>query len=301
MTLMTVFERLGDPRTGPAQRHDLREMILIALCAVMCGADSWVDVAEWGEDHEDWLKEYRELKHGTASHDTYSRVFRLRDAEVFEACFREWIAGLAGIVEGVVAIDGKTVRGSRDGTNRARHMISAYATARGLCLAQEGVQGKGKELGGIKDRLETLTLKGCTVTLDALGGQVEVAEKILARGGDSLLPVKDNPPSLAEAWQEFFNEGEARGFGRLSIRRHESVEKGQGRIETRRAMGITDLSWLAIDPATLAETRWNREDRTRTRPRGKGLPRGRLLYRESGYCFRRSLRHGGTRSLGDRK
>jgi hypothetical protein len=125
MILMEEFSKLEDPRTGSAKRHDLREMILIALCAVMCGADSGVDVAEWGEDHEDWLKEYLELKHGTASHDTYSRVFRLLDARVFEACFRDWISRLSGSVEGGVAIDGKTVRGSQDGPNTALHRISA--------------------------------------------------------------------------------------------------------------------------------------------------------------------------------
>jgi hypothetical protein len=144
-------------------------MIVIALCAILCGAERWVDVAEWGEDNETWLKKYLELAHRTASHDTFSRVFRLLDAKVFEACFREWVMSLVGVVEGVVAIDGKTVRDSQDGPNTALHMISAYATASGLCLAQEGVRGKGKEIEGVKALLETLTLKGCIVTMDALG------------------------------------------------------------------------------------------------------------------------------------
>ncbi|GHU10725.1 ISAs1 family transposase [Betaproteobacteria bacterium] len=235
---------MEDYRKGPARRHDLHEMILISLCAVMCGADSWVDVAEWAEDNEEWLKEYMTLAHGTASHDTFSQVFRVLDATVFEACFRDWINSLVGVVEGVVAIDGKTVRGSRDGANKTLHMISAFATDSGLCFAQESPQGKGNELAGIKALLETLTLKGCIVTVDALGCQTEVAEKILACGGDYLLAVKDNQPSLAGALKEFFAEGETLGFGRLPISRYETVEKGHGRIETRRAMWITDLSWL---------------------------------------------------------
>jgi hypothetical protein len=111
-------------------------MIVMALCAVLCGADSWVDVAEWAEDNEAWLKRYLVLAHGTPSHDTFSRVFRLLDAQVFEACFREWIGSLVGVESGVVAIDGKTACGSRDGCNTALHTISAYATASGLCLAQ---------------------------------------------------------------------------------------------------------------------------------------------------------------------
>jgi predicted transposase YbfD/YdcC len=244
MTLISVFSRLEDPRTGPAKRYDLQEMILIALCAVLCGADSWVGVADWAEDNEGWLKKYLKLKHGTASHDTFSQVFRVLDGRVFEACFREWIAGLVGIVEGVVAIDGKTVRGSQDGHNTALHTISAYATASGLCLAQESARGKGQEIGAIKALLETLTLKGCIVTIDAIGCQTEIAQKILERGGDYLLAVKDNQPHLAEALREFFDEGEVSGFGRLVVSCHETVEKGHGRIETRRASWVTDLSWL---------------------------------------------------------
>ena len=98
MTLTEAFGGLEDPRTGPARRHDLAEMILMALCAVMCGADTWVDVAEWAEDNEAWLKRYLVLEHGTPSHDTFGRVFRLLDAKVFEACFRAWISRLAGVV-----------------------------------------------------------------------------------------------------------------------------------------------------------------------------------------------------------
>lgn len=124
MTLTEAFTELPDPRTGPAQRHDLAEMILMALCAVLCGAGSWVDCAEWAEDNEAWLKRYLVLEHGTPSHDTFGRVFRLLDAKVFEACFREWVAGLIGVVTGVVAIDGKTACGSRDGHNTALHTIT---------------------------------------------------------------------------------------------------------------------------------------------------------------------------------
>jgi len=244
MTLTEAFTGLDDPRTGPAQRHDLAEMILMALCAVLCGADSWVDCAEWAEDNEAWLKRYLVLEHGTPSHDTFGRVFRLLDAKVFEGCFREWIAGLIGVVAGVVAIDGKTARGSRDGHNTALHTISAYATASGLCLAQEHTRGKGNEIPAIKALLDTLTLKGCIVTIDAMGCQTEIAQKILDRGGDYLLAVKDNQETLATALREFFADGETAGFGTLPVGRHQTVEKDHGRIETRQALWVTDLSWL---------------------------------------------------------
>lgn len=244
MTLTEAFFGVVDPRTGPARRHDLTEMILMALCAVLCGADTWVDVAEWAEDNEAWLKRYLVLEHGTPSHDTFGRVFRLLDAKVFEACFRDWISGLAGVVAGVVAIDGKTACGSRDGHNTALHTISAYATASGLCLGQEHTRGKGNEIPAIKALLDTLALKGCIVTLDAIGCQTEIAQKILDRGGDYLLAVKDNQKDLADALREFFAEGETWGFGSLTISHYQSIEKDHGRIETRQAMWVNDLSWL---------------------------------------------------------
>ena len=244
MTLTEAFAGLGDPRTGPARRHDLAEVILMALCAVLCGADTWVDVAEWAEDNEAWLKRYLVLEHGTPSHDTFGRVFRLLDAKVFETCFRAWISSLAGVVAGVVAIDGKTACGSRDGRNTALHTVSAYATASGLCLGQEHTRGKGHEIPAIKALLDTLALKGCIVTIDAIGCQTEIARKILDRGGDYLLAVKDNQKDLADALREFFADGEIRGFGSLPVSRFQSLEKDHGRIETRQAMWVTDLSWL---------------------------------------------------------
>lgn len=244
MTLVEAFSGLPDPRTGPAQRHDLREMIVMALCAVLCGADTWVDVAEWAEDNENWLKNYLVLAHGTPSHDTFGRVFRILDARVFEAGFRQWIAGMVGVVAGVVAIDGKTACGSKDGRNTALHMLTAYATASGLCLGQEGTRGKGNEISAIKALLDTLYLKGCIVTIDAIGCQTEIAQKILDRGGDYLLAVKGNQEKLAEAMREFFADGTASGFGKLPVSEFSTVEKDHGRIETRKALWVTNLGWL---------------------------------------------------------
>lgn len=244
MTLTEAFAGLQDPRTGPAQRHDLREMILMALCAVLCGADTWVDVAEWAEDNEAWLRRYLALERGTPSHDTFGRVFRILDATIFEQCFRGWIAGMVSAIDGVVALDGKTVRGSRDGENTTLHMISAFATGSGLCLGQAGTRGKGHEIAGIKALLDTLALKGCIVTIDAIGCQTEIAQKIVDQGGDYLLAVKDNQETLAKALREFFAQGEAAGFGALPVTRHQTVGKDHGRIETRNHLWVSDLAWL---------------------------------------------------------
>lgn len=131
MTLQEAFAEVEDHRRGPARQHDLKEMIVMSICAVLCGADSWVDVADWCEGEEDWLKTFLVLAHGTPSHDTFGNVFRVLDATVFERCFRCWVASIVGVAEGVVALDGKTLRGSKDGPNTAVHMVSAYATALG--------------------------------------------------------------------------------------------------------------------------------------------------------------------------
>jgi hypothetical protein len=134
--VIQAFSILPDPRTGPAQRHDLQEIIIMTLSSVLCGADTWVDVAEWAGDNEDWLKKYPVLKNGAPSHDTFGGVFRLLDAAVFEQCFRNWIVDIAGVAKGVIALEGETLCGSRDGKNTALHMVSAFATESGLCLGQ---------------------------------------------------------------------------------------------------------------------------------------------------------------------
>lgn len=242
--LQEAFSSMEDHRRGPARRHDLKEMMVMAICAVLCGADGWVDIADWCEGEKDWLKTFLALKHGTPSHDTFGDVFRVLDAAMFERCFRQWIAGLVGVAQGVVAFDGKTVRGSKDGPNTALHMVSAYATTLRVSLGQEGTAGKGNELAAIKALLETLVLKGCIVTMDALGCQTDIAEKIIAQGGDYVLAVKDNQKHLAEAIVEFFDTAEALDFRHIDVQKRTSVEKDHGRIETRRAVFVPDVSWM---------------------------------------------------------
>ncbi len=247
MTLVETFSGLPDKRRGPARRYVLMETVVMAVCATLCGADNWVEVADWCRDRQEWLREQFgwALKGGTPSHDTFGDIFRVLDGSVFEERFRQWVAGLVGVVEGVVAFDGKTLRGSgKKGSNELLHMVTAYAVGSGLCLAQEGTCGKGHELAGLKNLLEVLILKGCIATTDALGCQTEVAEKIVDRGGDYVLQVKDNQKNLAEAIREFFEEGNQAGFGRLNVQRFEEIEKDHGQIETRRYTWIHDVSWM---------------------------------------------------------
>lgn len=247
MTLVETFSGLPDSRRGPAKRYVLMEMVVMALCAILCGADNWVEVADWCRDRQQWLRERFgwSLKGGTPSHDTFGDLFRVLDAKVFEERFRQWIAGLVGVVEGVVAFDGKTLRGSgKKGSNELLHLVTAYAVGSGLCLAQEGTCGKGHELAGLKNLLDVLILKGCIATTDALGCQTEIAEKIVDQGGDYVLQVKDNQKNLATAIREFFEEGDQAGFGRLDVQRFEEIEKDHGRIDTRRYTWIPDVSWM---------------------------------------------------------
>jgi predicted transposase YbfD/YdcC len=203
-----------------------------------------VDIADWCEEEEDWLRRFLLLPNGTPSHDTFGKVFRVLDGSVFESCFRRWIADLVGVVEGVIALDGKTERGSKDGPNTALHMVSAYATELGVSLGQEGTAGKGNELAAIRALLETLVLKGCIVTMDALGCQTDVAAKIVAQGGDYVLAVKENQKNLSEAIVEFFDTAVALDFRHVDVQRRVWTEKDHGRLETRRATLVADVSWM---------------------------------------------------------
>ena len=244
MTLLSIFSRLEDPRSGPAKRYGLSEIIVMAICAVLCGADDWVEVADWCEDEGEWLKGFLDLPHGTPSHDTFGDVFRVLDPDVFESCFREWIGGLVGVVKDIIALDGKTVRGSKDGSIPPLHLVSAYATSLGLTLGQEGSAGKGNELKAVRALLDTLVLDGCIVTLDALGCQTDIAATIVDKGGDYVLAVKANQKTLSEALAESFEAGDTLGWGSADVQHQTTVEKDHGRIETRRAVLVFQIDWL---------------------------------------------------------
>ena len=188
------FGALADPRTGNAQRHELVEILLIALCATLCGAENCVDMAAFGRAKEPLLRRFLRLPGGIPSHDTFSRLFRLLDPDAFEACFGRFVAALAARVEGVVAVDGKTARRSFD--RRAGcgplHLISAWSCAQRLVLGQRKVDGN--EITAPPEILALLALEGCTVTADAMHCQKATAQAILDRGGDYVLALKGNQP-----------------------------------------------------------------------------------------------------------
>jgi predicted transposase YbfD/YdcC len=197
-TLMEHLAKVPEPRTGHYIAHPLDEILVIAVCAIFAGAESFVEAVEWAEVKEAWLRRFLPLKNGIPSHDTINRVFRLLDPKQFENAFRSWTQGLLGSFQ-QIAIDGKCLRGTARGAHSPVHMVSAFATELGLALGQEKVADKSNEITAIPALLAALDVEGCLVSLDAMGCQKEVAQTIVARKADYLLAVKENQPKLRQA------------------------------------------------------------------------------------------------------
>ena len=242
-SLTEHFGSLVDPRIDRTKRHKLIDILTIALCGAIAGADSWVDVEAFGGRKEGWLRKMLELPNGIPSHDTFGRVFAKLDAQQFEHCFVEWVLAVSEVLQGdVVAIDGKTVRRSHDRYigKDAIHMVSAWACASGVTLGQTRVDGRSNEITAIPRLLEMLRVKGCIVTIDAMGCQKEIASKILEEGADYVLAVKRNQGSLHEGVRDVFDLARNSGFDGLSHDYHETVNAGHGRVETRRCWAVSD-------------------------------------------------------------
>src|SRR5271165_2602771 len=192
------FSAVEDPRTGNARRHDLQEILLIALCTVLCGGESCVDMADFAEEKEVFLREFLALDNGLPSHDTFSRVFRALEPEQFRACFQTFMMQFAATCQGVIAIDGKVLRRSFDtaSAKSALHMVSAWGCEQRLVLAQIATDAKSNEITAVPVLLKMLSLKGCIVTTDALNCQRGTAQDIVDQGGDYALALKGNQGTL---------------------------------------------------------------------------------------------------------
>lgn len=250
LTLSEHFATLEDPRVERTKLHPLVSIIVIALCAVICGAESWDEIAAFGEAKETWLKSFLDLPNGIPSHDTFNRVFTALAPKQFQACFVAWMKAVAQVLPAqVIAIDGKTVRRSHDhATGKAAiHMVSAWASANRLVLAQVKVDDKSNEITAIPDLLRALAIKGCIVTIDALGCQRKIARQIVDQGGDYVLALKENQETLYHDVVGMFANAQANAIEDVVIDENRSVGKGHGRIEIRRCRVITDpdvLAWL---------------------------------------------------------
>jgi predicted transposase YbfD/YdcC len=229
------FESLPDPRRREVI-YPLINIVMIAVCAVICGADDFVAIAEFGEQKKEWFAAFLDLGAGIPSHDRFNAVLAAIKPAEFEKCLLSWITDLHEITTGqIVAIDGKTLRRSYDtaSAKAAIHMVSAWATANCISLGQVVVDAKSNEITAIPKLLQILELSGCLVTIDAMGCQTDIAAGIVAAGADYVLAVKDNQPTLSGGIREFFEEHMEDDFAHTKVSRHQTDEKGHGREELR--------------------------------------------------------------------
>ena len=260
------FAALDDPRTGNAGRHDLLEMLMIALCTVLCGGENAVDMAEFASAKEEFLRGFLQLKHGVPSHDTFSRVFRLLDPEQFRACFQRFMAQFGATCGGVIAIDGKVLRRSFDtaSATSALHMVSAWGCDQRLVLAQIATDAKSNEITAVPKLLEMLSLNGTIVTVDALNCQRDIARQIVDQGGDYVFALKGNQGTLHADVSTFLDDPQRQGTPG-----HTTVDADHGRIETRTSTVSTDIGWLQEDHqwpglAAIGKLTRSRETATKT-------------------------------------
>lgn len=226
---MDCIGELDDPRRASnGTRHDFQEILVISICAMLSNADSFDDIALWGRIKENGLRRFLALKNGVPSHDTFDRVFRALDPKPFETVFCQWVSGIVTVLGGQIAVDGKTLRGSADG-GLPVPMVSAFATDLGIALGQEKVSSKSNEIAAIPVLLEALYLKGFLVSIDAMGCQKEIAATITGKGGDYLLAVKGNQPSLLETIEAAFIDRKA------DMVTHDPVETSHGRVVSQLA------------------------------------------------------------------
>jgi predicted transposase YbfD/YdcC len=234
LSIPTYFAKVKDPRRRHRRLHPLQDILVLALCAVICGAQDWQEVETFGHKRHAWLKGFLQLPNGIPSHDTFERVFDRLCPQAFQACFRNWVRAVSEALRiKHVAIDGKTLRGSGSARLGPLHVVSAWATAQHLSLGQVAVDAKSNEITAIPALLELLDLNGALVTIDAMGCQKDIAQKIVDQGGHYALVVKDNQPHLCEDIQQRFAQAIDTDFAGLDWDTYETRERGHGRDEFR--------------------------------------------------------------------
>jgi predicted transposase YbfD/YdcC len=241
------FSLLSDPRILRKTRHKLIDIVVITICAVIAGADDWVDISNYARAKGDWLKTFLELPGGIPSHDTFGRVMSLVEPEEFGKCLGSWIREvIPANNEGIIAIDGKTARRSHDRANGkpAIHMVSAWAVQNHLILGQVKTEDKSNEITAIPELLKTIDVGGCTVTIDAMGCQKEIAKQIVAQGGDYVLSLKGNQGNLHKDAELLFDKAKEDNYKDMAHDTYTTVDGGHGRVETRRYTTIGDLDWF---------------------------------------------------------
>jgi predicted transposase YbfD/YdcC len=246
LDFLEAFSALPDPRQSKKVLYPLDEVLLLTLCAVLCGADGWVSVALFGEQKLKFLRRFLAFENGTPSHDQLGLIFGALDVQAFQTCFIAWTQTLSGAIAGVVAIDGKTVRRSFDraGNKGAIHLVSAWSSRQKLVLGARAVDEKSNEITAIPELLDLLAIKGAIVTIDAMGCQKKIAEKIVAKGADYVFGLKGNQGTLRADVEDLFTEQMACNFKDVAVSRAINTDAGHGRIETREVFAIGDIAWL---------------------------------------------------------
>ena len=245
------FSVLTDPRVKRTKEHSLHDILVIALCAMLCGAEGFTDFEQFGQCRLPWLKTILELPNGIPSHDTFRRVFAMLNPKQFADCFRTWSESLRKtLCSEIVAIDGKTLRRSH---HKAKglgpiHMVSAWARDNGLVLGQIKVDEKSNEITAIPELIRALNLAGCIVTIDAMGCQTKIVEEIAAANANYVIGLKGNQGAIHGEVKSFLEDAEANGFRGIVADIFETTERGHGRKETRRYSITEEIEWLTDLP-----------------------------------------------------
>lgn len=261
--LKESFAGLKDPRVIGRTAHGLLDILFLTLCAAISGMDDWESIEEWGQERLDWLRQVGQFQNGIPSHDTISRVFAALDSKTFRACFLNWMASLCPSLEGeIVAMDGKTARGSHDRRcgRQAIHIVSAYACGHGLTLGQLKTEEKSNEITAMPGLADALDLKGSTVTVDAMGCQKEMAHTLVAQGADYVMCLKGNQGRLSEQVKELFNVAEWLNYKSFAQWGYRTQETGHGREDARRYVSLSCShlnhiqAWAGMQSVTLVES-----------------------------------------------
>jgi predicted transposase YbfD/YdcC len=265
--IAAYFAAISDPRVERTRLHELVDILVIAICAVICGADSWVEMETYGRAKEQWLRQFLALPHGIPSHDTFSRVLARLKPDELQQCFLRWMRAVSEVTHGeVVAIDGKTLRRSFDRAagKGAIHMVSAWASANRLVLGQQKVDEKSNEITAIPALLRLLELKGCIVTIDAMGCQKAIARTIVEQEADYVLTLKANHGLLYEEVQRFFAEAQQRQFADVPHEYYHTLDGKHGRVEERRYWLVSELSGFTETPDWVGLQSLGKVERQRT-------------------------------------
>jgi len=246
LVFLSFFADLPDPRQPGKVIYPLQEVLLLCLLAVLAGAESFVEIARFGEKKIELLRRFLPFKDGTPSHDQLGDIFATLDATIFQRCFVAWVASITGVPADVIAIDGKTSRRSADKRKgkAAIHMVSAFAARQRLVLGQVKVADKSNEIIAIPALLDMLQIEGAVVTIDAIGCQRDISQKVIDKKADYILALKGNQGTLREDVEVFAAEQKANGFKDTKISQHKTVDADHGRIETRTYTVIHDVDWL---------------------------------------------------------